>query len=179
MKKILSKDYYNSISKGYKNLYHKEQIKKINNVKNIIEKINSKNNLKILDIGCGDGVLNNFFNLQKNKLFSIDCSSKLLKLNNSKNKILCDFEFEKIPFLKNEIDYIFSFSVLQDIFNYKKVLLECKKILKENGIFILSFIKLIKNKKEIEFFLNKNFIIQKKIICEIDEIFILRVSKHL
>lgn len=159
-------NYYNAIAKGYKNLYHTEQILKINK---IIKFLPLKGTL--LDLGSGDGILNQFLNKEV-KIISFDLSFELLKLNKNKNKI--QGSILNLPF-KNEIfETISSFTVFQDVPNQKKAIQETKRILKKEGIFILSFLHLTKNinilLKEIE----NNFKILEKIKEEKDFIFILQ-----
>jgi len=128
--------YYDGISKGYKELYHEEQIQKINLVKNYFRKFG-----KVLDLGCGDGVLNQFISNDIN-LISFDLSFNLLKLNSNKNKI--QGNITNLPFKKESFDLVFAFTVIQDlpIEKIEKSILEIKKILKKEGIFIISFLKI-------------------------------------
>ena len=72
-----TQNYYNGIASGYKNLYHEEQILKLNYVKDLFPKSGL-----CLDAGCGDGVLNQFINCNV-KLYSFDLSVELLKLNSN------------------------------------------------------------------------------------------------
>jgi SAM-dependent methyltransferase len=176
-----SKIYYNSIAKGYSELYHLEQENKIEKIKKFL---NLKNK-KILDLGSGDGVLNKFIDLENNKLFSIDISEKLLNLNsNEKKKKFClDIEEEKFPFENDFFDLIISISVFQDLNNFENVINEIKRVLKHNSMIIISLIKVSKKLNLVEKMLNENFNLVKKIDDEIDIIFIFRNSyrdtKHL
>lgn len=163
-----TKNYYNAIAKGYKELYHLEQIQKINLVKNYIPKEG-----KILDLGSGDGVLNQYIE-NKDELISIDSSKELLNLNSNKkeNKIVGDIC--NLNFKENSFDYICSFTVIQDVYDIKKALLEIKRIIKENGQIILSFLKKSNNKEIIINLIEKEFKIIKIIEEEKDFIYILK-----
>lgn len=163
-----TKNYYNGIAHGYKELYHKEQIQKIYY---IIKELPHSG--KILDLGSGDGVLNQF--LDSNiELISFDISEELLKLNPNKKKNKIQGDIQNLPFKTNEFDYILSFSVFQDILNKKKAIRETYRVLKPNGKFIISFVCI--NKETVDTITTeifKYFKIEKKIKEEKDLIFIL------
>ncbi len=162
-------NYYNGIAKGYSNLYHEEQILKISKIK---QHLPSKGIL--LDLGSADGVLNQFLN--KNiKLISLDLSYNLLKLNKNKNKIQASAQ--NLPIKTNSINFISSFTVIQDLPNPIIALNEIKRVLKENGTIILSFLQISKNTKIILDYIQNNFKIIQKIEEEKDVIFVLKNNK--
>lgn len=162
-----AQNYYDGISKGYKQLYHQEQIQKI---KIILPYLPKEKNI-LLDLGSGDGVLNQFIS-KKINLISLDLSLELLKLNSNKNKICASCE--NLPFKNTSIEFISSFTVFQDLENPTKALEEIKRILKSKGFFILSFLHISKKAKEILNFIKHNFEIIKEIKEEKDYIFILK-----
>lgn len=164
-------NYYDGIAKGYKNLYHEEQIQKIKNIINFLPK-----NGTILDLGSGDGVLNQFID-KKVKIISFDLSFELLKLNKNKNKI--QGSIQNLPFKDKSFEYISSFTALQDIPNPKEAIEETKRILKEDGAFILSFLHIAKDINILLEEIKKNFKIIKEIKEEKDWIFILEKNKKL
>jgi ubiquinone/menaquinone biosynthesis C-methylase UbiE len=179
-----TKNYYNGIAQGYKNLYHEEQILKLNYVKNLFPTQG-----KILDAGCGDGVLNQF--ISKNcDLYSFDLSSELLKLNsNVSSRKFCGNLTDLSIFENNYFDFISSFSVIQDIDNskknfhniksiysnrspigyipdFEKVLSEFVRILKKDGTVCLSFVKFSSKSDTILKYINSKF----EIVEEFEEI---------
>lgn len=161
-------NYYDGISKGYKNLYHEEQIQKINLIKEYLPKKGI-----MLDLGSGDGVLNKSLKDFKNlKLISFDLSFELLKLNN--NQIKIQGSVQNLPFKNNSIDSISSFTVFQDLPNPKQAIKETKRVLKDNGIFILSFLYLAKDVEILLEEIKNNFEIIKEIKEEKDYIFVLK-----
>lgn len=160
--------YYDGISQGYKNLYHQEQIQKINLIKEFLPK---KGNL--LDLGSGDGVLNQFIDKKVN-LISFDLSFELLKLNPNKNKI--QGSIINFPFKDNSFDYISSFTVFQDLPDVKKGIQEAKRVLKNKGIFILSFLHIARDVKILLEEIKNNFEIIKEIKEEKDYIFLLKIN---
>ncbi len=159
--------YYDAISKGYSELYHSEQIKKISLVSSHLPNLQSP----ILDLGSGDGVLNNFLDKKQN-LISLDLSFKMLKNNSNKNKLQASIT--NIPIKTNSIDNIISFTAIQDVENTKKVISEINRILKNKGILILSFLKKSSKKENIISELNKYFKIEEKIEEEKDLILVCR-----
>jgi len=165
-------NYYDGIAKGYKSLYHQEQIKKISLIKNHLPKRGI-----LLDLGGGDGVLNQFFESDSSNeidLISFDLSFELLKLNNNLKKI--QGSILNLPFKNHSIDNIYSFTVFQDLPNVEKGLDEVKRVLKQNGIFILSFLHVA---RDVDILLNKiksDFEIIKEIKEEKDYIFVLELK---
>lgn len=167
-KEIRAMNYYDGISQGYKELYHEEQKKKISNVVDILFQLKGT----ILDLGSGDGVVNDFIDDKKCFFVSCDLSFELLKINNNNAKVNCNLL--KIPFKKEVADAIISFTVFQDISDPILALDNTKKILKPGGIFVFSFLKISKNSEKIVNYIENNFIVEKKLIEEKDLIYILR-----
>lgn len=167
-KEFTTLNYYDGISKGYSNLYHEEQKIKISKIINYLPKQGV-----ILDLGAGDGVLNQFLDQFKLiKLISFDLSFQLLKLNTNNNKI--QGTAQALPFKNKKFDTIISFTMLQDAPEPVKVLEEIKRVLKTNGTIILSFLKLSSKLDEILDSIKNNFNIIKEIEEEKDYIFILK-----
>ena len=160
--------YYDTICKSYSKLYHLEQINKIKQIQSFLE----VKNKKILDLGCGDGVLNKFIE-KTNKIYSADNSKNMLKLNKNKNKFLVDLNSQKLPFENNFFDMIICLSVFQDLENFK-ILKEIQRVIKENSIIIISHIKISKKKKVIENEIKKFFEVCDIIEEEKDLIYILK-----
>jgi 2-polyprenyl-6-hydroxyphenyl methylase / 3-demethylubiquinone-9 3-methyltransferase len=165
-----TKIYYNSIAKGYGELYHEEQENKIEKIKKYL----NVENKSILDLGSGDGVLNKFIDLENNKLFSVDISDKLLKINSNKkqNKFCLDIQKEKLDLPDNSINLIISMSVFQDLENFENIISEIKRIAKKETIIIISLIKISKKLETVEKLLIKNFNLAEKLEDEIDMVFI-------
>jgi ubiquinone/menaquinone biosynthesis C-methylase UbiE len=164
-----TKNYYDGIAQGYKNLYHEEQILKLNYVKDLFPKKGI-----VLDAGCGDGVLNQF--ISKNcELYSFDLSSELLKLNSNVSIRKFQGSLTNLSIFENNyFDFISSFSVIQDISDFEKVLVEFVRVLKKDGTVCLSFVKFSSKKDLILKIINKEFKIVKKFEESKDLIFVLR-----
>lgn len=158
-----TKNYYDGISKGYKDLYHEEQKKKISN---IIEDLNNLTGIT-LDLGSGDGVLNDYI---ENSLISLDLSLELLKLNENNSKL--NATITKLPIKDSKIDNIVSLTVIQDVEDTKSIVNEIHRILKKNGTLIISFLKVSSKKELILNEIQNKFNIEKSIEEEKDIILV-------
>jgi len=141
-------NYYNGIAKGYNELYHQEQIKKINYVLRYLPKKGV-----ILDLGSGDGVFNEFV-LKNIQIVSVDLSFELLKFN--LNNLKLNASILNLPFKSNSFEFIVSFSVFQDLPDIEKGVLEVYRVLKKEGVLIVSFLHMSsKSDKLVELFNSK------------------------
>lgn len=147
-------NYYNGIAKGYKELYHQEQIKKISHIISYLPKKG-----EVLDLGSGDGVFNEF--VSKNiQIISVDLSFELLKLN--LNNLKLNASILNLPFKSNYFEFIVSFSVFQDLLDIEKGVLEVYRVLKKEGVLIVSFLHMSsKSQNLVELFEQKFELIEK------------------
>ena len=97
----------------------------------------------VLDVGCGEGIHLRKISSSITKGIGFDiASSKIRKAKTASKQIknvvfiICDAEF--IPFRKRIFDVIFCLEVLEHIPNYKKTLLEIKRVSKISVYIILS-----------------------------------------
>ncbi len=117
----------------------------LNHVKSIVKKLSrmSKLNSKdlVLDIASNDGSLLNFYD-KKITTFGIDPILNKYKTNYKKinYKVTDFFSYEKISRLtKKKFKIITALSVFYDAENPNKFINDVKKILSEDGIFVLEF----------------------------------------
>lgn len=115
-------------------------------IKKHLDKISNKESCKILDFGAGV----NFFlfavaNLGSNvSCLDIDelCIESLLKIKSVKNELNITPVLSKgsyLPFEDNSFDIIYSVSVFEHLADLKSIILEIKRVLKKNGILIITF----------------------------------------
>lgn len=117
---------------------------------------------KILDHGCGTGLLSEFL---KRELVGVDNSKEMLKIRGSGD--LADAE--ELPYKSNSFDYVLSFTTLQNCSDPERAIKEVKRVSKPKGTFICTFLKSFK----LEPLLEKHFKIIEKRPCGEDIGFIL------
>jgi len=92
---------------------------------------------KILDLGCGKGqAISKFRNCQK---FGIDISKNSIQIAKQEYTKI-NFQVSsvyKLPFKDNFFDFVYSLDVIEHLEHPEKMLIETKRILKPNGIFII------------------------------------------
>jgi ubiquinone/menaquinone biosynthesis C-methylase UbiE len=112
-----------------------------------MEKYDIKNNAKLLDLGCGPGLL--LFEIKKiapyTSVIGLDPSDYMLDAARENAKVyqITDFELKKgyaeqVPIAKNEINVIVCLNCLHDFKDAKKAMQESYRILQKNGILILN-----------------------------------------
>lgn len=155
--------YYNTISKGYEELYKEEQQNKLSIIQNIIK---TNKNTKILDVGCGTGVSSNF----ECFVVGIDPSKELIKLNKSNSKLIGVAEF--LPFKDNSFDCVISVTAIHNFKNIKLAIGEIKRVGKND--FVFSVLKKSSKFGYIKKLIEKNFNIERIIDEGKDSIFLLK-----
>lgn len=153
-------NYYDSIAEGYEDLHRDEQFKKLSVIKEYLE---VKKDDLMLDVGCGPGFSSKFFDC---KIIGLDSSKELLKK--------CSFETvcgvaEKIPFPDNHFDIVISLSAIHNFTDYKKGLLEMKRVCKET--LVLTLLKKAIKLHEIVLFIEDNFVVNRLVDEDKDLIF--------
>ncbi len=109
-----AKDYYNAISRGYNELYGKEQDRKWSFIKNRVKG-------KVLDVGCGTGIITS----KIKKAVGLDISIEMLKQYRGAK---INGDAHKLPFKNKSFDQCISLTVLQDVEEPVKVLREMKRV---------------------------------------------------
>lgn len=136
---VLKKKYYHDRKKRIDFKYRLNR--RTSEIKKIIEKFfKDYSNLSILDIGTADGLmlskLNSIFSF-KNAV-GIDMSKELIKANKDKNIRLELGNAEKLRFKEKTFDIITAAAVIEHLDNPNNMLKECYRVLKNNGILILT-----------------------------------------
>lgn len=96
--------------------------------------------LRVLDVGCGSGLLGEKVKAKGNYVTGIDISRVAIEIAKEKidEAILLDIE-EELPSLPPRSFDVITFSdILEHLYNPLKVLSEYKMLLKENGYIIIS-----------------------------------------
>ena len=118
--------------------------------KKTVNEIKIKDNIKILDVGCGTGdSLVYLFKHNKNlKLYGLDISENMLKIAKKKlgNKAILKFgDVEKIPFKSNEFDYVINTEAFHHFPNSNLAIKEMSRVLKKSGKLIIADINFYYN----------------------------------
>lgn len=95
---------------------------------------------RMLDVGCGDGIICYFVKNKVKEIYGIDNNKKdLLKAKKNGLRIKsCCLDTEKFPFSGNFFDVVTCLDVIEHIKNPNFLLSEIFRILKKEGLIILS-----------------------------------------
>ena len=129
--------------------YIKENIINTFNLKN--KKDNPLSEIKILDVGCGGGLLSEPLSRLGAEVFGIDASDKNIKIaklhakkSNLDIKYFCSSP-EKFK-IKNEFDVILNMEIIEHVEDVDFFLKSCSKLLKKDGImFVATLNKTLKS----------------------------------
>ena len=151
LKKTLRKRYYNSSGGLYKDRWLRftrgrdlwDEILKIR-ISNLLGLINIKQDEKLLEAGCGDGLISMLSALKGADVVSLDLSEKSLRMFKGRakdsdlliNLILSDINV--LPFPEENFDIIICSEVLEHLENYENTLNELYRVLKPQGRAIFS-----------------------------------------
>lgn len=134
-----SKKYFDKEASYYDNSHDGKFVKVMYD--EILNRINNINPKSLLDLGCGPGNILLKLSQNKNmKLYGLDISEKMIKvandnLNGKAELKVGDSEF--IPWESNSFEVVVCNASFHHYPNPEKVLLEIKRVLKQNGILIL------------------------------------------
>lgn len=129
---VSSAVYYNSVSKIYDELYGPEQLAKWEVARALIS-FSKKD--KILDVGCGTGLITEKIAEKAGSVIGVDCSEGMIKnARNRKNINYIVADAHKLPFKDKEFDKVLSFTMIQDIIDWNKPLSEMCRVSKGDVI---------------------------------------------
>jgi len=114
-------------------------------LKCILRFLNLGRNDVILDLGCGSGKL--FEKVNTNRVIGIDISDYLLNKAKTRIKYILKAEGDSLPFKNGSFNKIICSEVIEHLLNPEIVLKEARRVLKKNGILIVT----IPNEKNINF----------------------------
>lgn len=147
---ILMKQYKNSSNLQARiNIHDLYSINKYGWHRWVYDNLKLKDNMKVLEIGCGNGELwkRNSDRIPKNcELYLTDISKGMIKdAEENLQELKCKINFkavdiENIEFENNTFDIVVCNHVLYYVKNKEKAFSEVKRVLKDNGIFYASTI---------------------------------------
>ncbi|MBI4620198.1 MAG: class I SAM-dependent methyltransferase [Desulfobacterales bacterium] len=127
----------------------------------ILEMIRSFKNqslLSILDVGAADGLMLNQFknNLKTSICLGIEPSLEFIRSRSDNSCMIIQAVGESLPLKKDVFDVITAASVLDHMENPSIFLRESHKVLKKNGIIIISFVSPVYDKLAVRFKLKED-----------------------
>jgi len=132
-------DKYIKKRKIKKRVYRLQQ--RVSAISGVIKKNCRKDNFKLLEIGSGDGkFLSELHKLYyKNEFFGIEPSKRLVKINDNVSiKIVCA-SGENLPYEAAYLDIVVMPAAIEHIKNVGATLTEIKRVLKNGGLFIVTW----------------------------------------
>ena len=115
-----------------------------------------KASAKVLDIGCGGGLLTNYLAQEGHQVSGIDLSSSSLEIG-IKNDLSKTVEYKEanayeLPYQNGSFDVVAAMDVLEHVENPEKVISQASRVLRKNGLFffhtfnrnLLSYLLVIK-----------------------------------
>jgi len=120
-----------------------EKYEKLLPRKRILERIAEDYDIKgkiVLDIGCGEGRMTSFL-VKNNSIIGIDKEVYVKGLISASEKGIIPIRFDidyELPFKNDIFDVILCLDTIEHIRNYKQLITECLRILKIDGLLIMS-----------------------------------------
>ena len=136
---------YNLTAQMYDSRYCDEQEAKY---KEALKTVVFGSNSLVLDVGCGTGMFFNFMSEKIQSAVGIDISRELLKLAKKRIKNLCNVSLvladaDNLPFREAVFDYIFVFTVLQNMPNPTNTLRQLQFSSKSDANFVVTALKAV------------------------------------
>jgi ubiquinone/menaquinone biosynthesis C-methylase UbiE len=96
----------------------------------------------ILDVACGTGYGSFYLSQFAKAVYGVDVNNDIInenikKYKNSNLQFICS-SAENLPFENDYFDVIVSFETIEHIHDYQKVMIEFKRVLKKDGLLIIS-----------------------------------------
>ena len=131
--------HYDNQAKVYDAQYLEEQKAKIENA---LDSMELGSNELVLDLGCGTGFLFQHINKTTKLLVGIDTSLKALQVAKKwPNAQLIQADADNTPFPHNIFDKVFAITLLQNMPDPTKTILEMKRIGKPEAVFVVTGLK--------------------------------------
>jgi len=95
---------------------------------------------KVLDIGCADGTFGAKLTKRGAIVYGVDISPVAVKIAKEKfeQARVVDLNNEKLPFAAETFDFVIASEITEHLFNPANLLMEAKRVLKDEGVIILT-----------------------------------------
>jgi len=139
LEKVENQDYYDKFAQIYENKRGQGYHKMIDELEiSILNKYLNPTD-KVLEVGCGTGLILKEVDKKVSKAIGIDLSKKMLKKAENRGLEVYHSDASSMPFADNYFDVVYSYKVLAHVEAIEKTLEEIKRVLKPNGVAILEF----------------------------------------
>ncbi|MGH7884445.1 MAG: class I SAM-dependent methyltransferase [Thermodesulfobacteriota bacterium] len=130
----------------------------------------TQNRMKILDMGCGNGIASYAFAVSGHDVYSVDpergetsglIAAKKLSKEVKKGSIKLIQAFaESLPFKHNSFDIVYARQALHHFFDLETGLQECARVIKKGGILIATREHIVDNNEQLKCFLDNHILHQ-------------------
>ena len=132
-KKVEIKSKYETTSEIYDSRYKEIQKEKYSAA---LEDLRLRE--KILDLGCGTGLLADFL---KKKIFGCDISFEMLRKAKKRGMLVVQADLDSLPFKPETFQTVLSFTSLQNLPAVEKALAEIKRVSTSKSVIVLTYLK--------------------------------------
>ena len=96
--------------------------------------------LRLLDVGCGDGTVSRLFLEAGLRVFGVDIVPDFVEeaINRGIEAQTADVTRDGLPFPGQEMDVIYAGALIEHLYDPEFFLKECHRVLKEEGLLVLS-----------------------------------------
>jgi ubiquinone/menaquinone biosynthesis C-methylase UbiE len=123
------------MNKSYASFNFASRLNKAKKIEAVLRDFKKLENLKMLDIGCGSGVVSSFLGKISKYVWAVDVKDERIIKKGFKFKKVKD---EKLPFKDDSFDIIISNFVIEHLNDKNMHIKEIKRVLKKEGICYLS-----------------------------------------
>lgn len=93
-------------------------------------------NKMILDVGCGHGMMMEYFSENGNNIFGIDITAQSVRFNSVRGLTVIEADARDIPFADDTFDLVYSLGVIEHFSGTEQALTEQVRVCKSGGIVV-------------------------------------------
>jgi ubiquinone/menaquinone biosynthesis C-methylase UbiE len=94
------------------------------------------NNKEILDVGCGLGMMMEYFSKQGNEVVGIDIAPRVVKENRRRGLTVVEADARNLPFVDESFDLVYSLGVIEHFEETQQALQEQVRTCKPGGVVV-------------------------------------------